>query len=283
VIRLAVRASAEAAEPVLAALLELAPAGLEQEDGAGWVEYALYGEPAELPLAPGEHLLGGARVSVRAKEVAADWADRWRSFHSPVLVGGRVWVRPPWEPPHADLSVLDVAIDPGRAFGTGAHATTRGCLELLLGLEPRGPLADLGCGSGVLAIAAARLGFDPVTAWDSDPAAVEAAEHNARRNGVDLAGVERRDLLAGPLPQDRVLVANLTGPLLRALAPALRRSEPRALVLSGMLERESGAVASALRPLRERRRLAAEGWVALEIAPVPSRGEEPGSVLKETP
>jgi ribosomal protein L11 methyltransferase len=267
VIRLAVRAPAEAAEPVLAALLELAPGGLEQQDGPGWVEYALYGEADALPLVPGEDVLGGAPVSVSARPVAPDWGERWRSFHRPVLVGGRLWVRPPWEAAHSGPGVLDVAIDPGRAFGTGAHATTRGCLELLLGLDARGALADLGCGSGVLAIAAARLGFGPVLAWDSDPAAVEATRRNARANGLELAGVERRDLRAGPLPEGRVLVANLSGPLLRELAPALRESRPRSLVLSGLLEREAGAVAAALRPLAVRRRLAREGWAALALAP----------------
>ena len=159
-IRLAIRAPAEHAEPVLAELLELAPAGLEQVDGEGFVEFALYGAPGELPaLAEGDALVGGVRVRVRGQTVADDWAERWRAFHEPVLVGGRVWVRPPWAPPREDA--LDLVIDPGQAFGTGAHPTTRMSLELLLELPGRGALVDLGCGSGVLAIAAAKLGLRP--------------------------------------------------------------------------------------------------------------------------
>ncbi len=79
--------------------------------------------------------------------------------------------------------LIDLVVDPGQAFGTGAHATTRLCLELLLDVEPRGSLADLGCGSGVLALAAARLGFAPVVALDHEAAAVEATLENARANG----------------------------------------------------------------------------------------------------
>jgi ribosomal protein L11 methyltransferase len=265
VIRLAVRAPAEAAEPVLAALLDLAPQGLEQVDGPGWTEYALYGEPGKLPLEPGSRQMAGARVDVSAREVPDDWAERWRSFHRPVLVGGRLWVRPPWEPPRP--GALDLVIDPGRAFGTGAHPTTRACLELLLELEPEGSLADLGCGSGVLAVAAARLGWAPVLACDAETEAVEATRENAERNGIALARVEACDLRVAPLPAAGVVVANLTGPLLLELAGSLRAAAGRALVVSGLLEAEAGAVARALRPLRERRRVVRDGWAALSLEP----------------
>src|SRR5581483_8593025 len=98
-------------------------------------------------------------------EVADDWADRWRAFHRGVRLGP-LWVGPPWEA--APAGALPVVIDPGRAFGTGAHPTTRLCLELLLE-QPPGALVDVGCGSGVLAIAAAKLGHGPVVALDVDP------------------------------------------------------------------------------------------------------------------
>ena len=99
-IRLALRAPAEAAEQVLAALIELAPSGVEQHDGDGFVEFALYGAPGELPSFPqGEAEVGGVRVVVRGEPVPDDWAERWKRFHVPVLVGGRLWVRPPWEQP----------------------------------------------------------------------------------------------------------------------------------------------------------------------------------------
>jgi ribosomal protein L11 methyltransferase len=256
-----VRASAEDGERVLAALLELAPAGVEQVDGDGWVEYALYGAPGELPaLPPGEADVGGARVSVSGDEVADDWAERWRRFHRPVTVAGRLRVRPPWEPP--EDGVEELVVDPGQAFGTGAHPTTRLSLELLLGLEPRGSLADLGSGSGVLAIAAARLGFRPVEAVDSEQAAVDATLENARANGVNLDLVRRLDLRREPAPPADVVTANLVRPLLLRVAE-LMEDPPGALIASGLLAGEEDEVAAAFAPLREARRLTDAGWSAL--------------------
>jgi ribosomal protein L11 methyltransferase len=266
-IRLAVRAPAEAAEQVLAALLELAPEGVEQVDGPGFVEYAVYGAPGELPSLPeGPAEVGGVRVAVSGEEVPDDWADRWRRFHVPLLVGGRLYVRPPWAEAAIRPGVHDVVIDPGRAFGTGAHPTTRLCLELLLGLAlergAAGALADLGCGSGVLAIAASKLGFEPVTALDSDRAAVEATVRNARANGVELARVARANLRAEAPPSAEVVTANLTRPLLLRVA-TLMPGRPRALIVSGLLDGESASVAAAFAPLRQRRQLSDRGWSAL--------------------
>jgi ribosomal protein L11 methyltransferase len=250
---------------VLAALLELAPTGVEQVDGDGFVEFALYGAPGELPTLPeGEAEVGGARVSVRGEPVPDDWDERWKRFHAPVLVGGRLWVRPPWEEPAVRPGVHEIVIDPGQAFGTGTHPTTRMCLELMLELEPRGSLADLGCGSGVLAIAARKLGFDPVAALDSDRAAVAATNANARDNGVVLDRVERFDLRREPPPPAAdVLVANLMRPLLLTVA-GLIADPPRALIVSGLLDEEADEIAAAFGPpLRERRRLTDRGWSAL--------------------
>jgi ribosomal protein L11 methyltransferase len=251
---------------VLGALLELAPSGLEQVDGEGFVEYALYGAPGELPSLPeGEAEIAGTRVSVRGEEVPDDWDERWKRFHAPVLVAGRLWVRPPWEQAAVRPGVTEIVIDPGRAFGTGAHPTTRLSLELMLELDPRGPFADLGCGSGVLAIAAAKLGFRPVIALDSDRLAVEATRANARDNGVVLERVERFDLRAHQPPQAETVAANLMRPLLLRLAE-LMRPRPNALVVSGLLDAEADEVAAAFAPLGERRRLSLQGWCALLLA-----------------
>jgi ribosomal protein L11 methyltransferase len=114
--------------------------------------------------------------------VAAGWEDGWRAFHHGVRVG-RCWVGPPWERPPADA--LAVVIDPGRAFGTGAHATTRLCLELLQEVDPTS-LLDVGCGSGVLSVAAGKLGFAPVAAVDIDEVALETTRSNAAANGVEV-------------------------------------------------------------------------------------------------
>jgi ribosomal protein L11 methyltransferase len=167
-------------------------------------------------------------------------------------------VRPPWA--ERREGALDLVIDPGQAFGTGAHPTTKLSLELMLDLEPQGSFADLGCGSGVLAIAAAMLGFGPVTAVDNEPAALEATRANAAVNGVSLDRVERVNLRDERPPAAHTAAANLVGPLLHRLAGRIRAE---ALIVSGLLEHEADQVAAAFAPLRERRRLAERGWVAL--------------------
>jgi ribosomal protein L11 methyltransferase len=254
---------------VLAELLELAPGGVEEVDGDGFVEYAVYGAPGELPEFPeGEASVGGVQVTVRGEPVADDWAERWKAFHEPVLVGERIWVRPPWAKPREDA--VDLIIDPGQAFGTGAHATTRLALELILGLAPAGPaargsFADLGCGSGVLAIAAARLGFAPVIAVDYEPASLDATRDNATVNGVQLDRVERVNLREESPPEGDIVVANLTRPLLLAVAARMAEAGqrgPRALILSGLLDEEADEVVEAFgRAERERR--SAQGWTAV--------------------
>jgi ribosomal protein L11 methyltransferase len=181
--------------------------------------------------------------------VPDDWSERWRAFHRPLVLGDRLTVRPPWEPPGE--TSLDLVIDPGQAFGTGAHATTRLCLELLLELPAAGSFLDLGCGSGVLAIAAARLGFAPVLAIDNDPASVTATGENAARNGVDLP-VRRYDLRGSdPLPGADTVAANLLGPLLVGFAARLGRepaAAPERLIASGLLIPEVDRVARAFAP-----------------------------------
>jgi ribosomal protein L11 methyltransferase len=186
-------------------------------------------------------------------------------------------VRPPWEPAQSDL--IDVVIDPGRAFGTGAHSTTKLSLELLVGaaapasraeagpLASRGPLADYGCGSGVLAIAAAKLGFAPVVAFDHDPLAVAATADNARANDVEL-DVRRADLRTDPLPPAPTVTANLLRPLLLVVAERLPDPPPSTLIASGLLAGEADEVAAAFaaRGLRERDRRAEGDWAALRLS-----------------
>lgn len=271
-IRLAVRVAAERAETVLAELLELAPSGVEEAEPApGVVEYAVYGAPGELPSLPAlTAAAGGALVEIESREIPDDWEEGWRRFHRPLVIDGRLTVRPPWIP--AAATPLDLVIDPGRAFGTGAHATTRLCLELMLELDGHtGPFVDLGCGSGVLAIAAARLGHRPVIALDNDPAAVEATEENARRNGVGLQKVRRLDLRRDPLPlAGATVAANLLRPLLLGLAGRLERDGlPLRLLAGGLLRCEADEVAAAFarRGLREQRRRELGDWAALLLVP----------------
>ena len=247
-IRLAVRCKPEQAEVVLAELTVLAPNGVEEERGPGYVEFAIYGGEGELPdTGLLEAAAGDGLVEVNASEVPDDWADRWQDFHKPILVGGRIWLRPSWEAPRP--GTVDLVLDPGRAFGTGAHPTTRICLETLLDLEDEGratgPLTDLGTGSGVLAIAAAKLGWAPVAAFDLEPAAIEAAAANAAANGTAVA-VDRANLREALPELAPVVVANLTAPLLREVAAGLEGAgTPRVLVCSGLLPGEVGDVSGA--------------------------------------
>jgi ribosomal protein L11 methyltransferase len=258
VIRLALRVRREHADVVLADLLELAPSGVEESDlPGGVVEYAIYGAPGELPVLPDlRAAVGDAPVEISTSEIPDDWSERWRDFHRPITISSPVpervsglRVRTPWESPCERPGLREIVIDPGQAFGTGAHATTRLCLELLLALAgadaERPGLIDLGSGSGVLAIAAAALGYDPVLALDHDQLSVAAAAHNASANGVRI-DVRRFDLRHDPWPvADQraipVVLANLLRPLLLELAETLEHP-PEHLIASGLLVGETDEV-----------------------------------------
>jgi ribosomal protein L11 methyltransferase len=292
VIRLAVRVRGAQAEIVLADLLELAPGGVEETElEGGLIEYAVYGAPGELPDLPDLHVvIGDALVEVSSSEVADDWGERWKRFHRPVLVEspapGRVsalHVRPPWAPAAGDGGddMEEIVIDPGQAFGTGGHATTKLCLGLLLELAARGgsrrgALLDVGTGSGVLAIAAVRLGYGPVLALDHDRASVAAAIENAKANDVAIE-VRQLDLRRERLPtlpegspdeqngRDPVIVANLVRPLLLDLARAIEHV-PGDLIASGLLHEEVDQIVCAFADghgLRERERRASGEWAAV--------------------
>jgi ribosomal protein L11 methyltransferase len=270
VIRLAVRVAREDAPSALAELLVFSPAGVEEIDGEeGTIEYVLYGAPGELPTLPALRAsVGDALVEVSTSEIADDWSSRWRSFHHPIEIAGTLYVRPPWHEPATRAGLIDVVIDPGQAFGTGSHATTRLCLELLVALasagEAAGPLLDLGTGSGVLAIAAAKLGFSPVSGVDHELESVHAARENASANGVAI-DVRRLDLRVDELPRAPTITANLLRPLLLALAARL--GEPPALLIaSGLLADQVEEVAHAFsdrQGLHERTRLQDGEWSAL--------------------
>jgi ribosomal protein L11 methyltransferase len=164
---------------------------------------------------------------------------------------GKLWIGPSWYEPPADATA--VVLDPGRAFGTGAHPTTRLCVELLLEQE-RSSVVDLGCGSGILAIIAAKLGFAPVVAIDSDDNAVAATVANAAANKVSVE-TRRADVLVEKAPRSELVLANITRPALEALAPRLRCER---LVSSGYLPTDSQEIAS----FRHVRRLTRDGWAA---------------------
>jgi ribosomal protein L11 methyltransferase len=164
---------------------------------------------------------------------------------------GSLWVGPPWEA--APVAATAVVIDPGRAFGTGAHGSTRAALELLLGERP-GSLLDVGCGSGVIAIAAARLGFDPVVAVDVDETAVEVTLANAAANGVRV-DARTADVRGGGLPSADLAVANISLELVEAGAACI--VAPR-LITAGYL----AADRPNLPGLESIARVERDGWAA---------------------
>lgn len=181
---------------------------------------------------------------VEVDDVAEGWEDGWRAFHRGVRVG-RCWVGPPWEEPPGDA--VAVVVDPGRAFGTGAHPTTRLCLELLQEVEPAS-LLDVGCGSGVLSVAAAKLGFAPVRAVDLDEVALETATANAAANGVDVeVGAELRPAT--------LAVMNIA---LDVVERMLRELPVEHAIVSGYLDRDEPRV-DGWRRLERRTR---DGWAA---------------------
>jgi ribosomal protein L11 methyltransferase len=301
-IRLAVRVRREDSEIVLAELLELVPGGVEEVSlgEEGKVEYAVYGAPGELPELPDLNAaVGDISVEVSSTEIAEDWSERWKDFHRPVLIEAppgspvtALHVRPPWESPSDREGAEEIVIDPGQAFGTGAHATTRLCLELLLELasleDRQGPLLDVGTGSGVLAIAAARLGFGPVLGLDHERESVAATKENASVNGVAIE-VRRFDLRTEKLPWlDRetegadagtangqadgyagalVVVANLLRPLLLKLAQGMPRA-PAHLLAGGLLKEQVDEVVQAFAGLgmHERERRERGEWAVVWLA-----------------
>jgi ribosomal protein L11 methyltransferase len=227
----------ERAEEARAHWLERFPQGFEERTDGAELELAAYTD-AEPP--PGTVV----------EEVEPGWEERWREFHRSVYVGP-FWIGPPWERPPDH--VMSIVIDPGRAFGTGAHPTTQLCLELVAELAPAS-LLDVGCGSGAIAIAAARLGFSPVVAVDVDPAAVEATARNTAANGVSV-DVRQLDLATAALPSAGVTVANISLELVEAV---LTRTDAPLAIVSGYLERDRPRTGA----YRQRERRVRDGWAA---------------------
>lgn len=188
-----------------------------------------------------------SELSVTTTDDAA-WTTAWREGYEPIRVG-RLTIVPSWlEPPKG--SDLVIRLDPGMAFGTGLHPTTRACLELLQTIEPMpSTVLDVGTGSGILSLAALRLGARRATGYDTDPLAIEASTANAKANGLG----HRFEAQRGTLPETtdegfRLVVANLVAAVLIELAPRLasHTSPGGTLIASGIIEDRSDEVEAAL-------------------------------------
>ena len=193
-----------------------------------------------------------------------DWVQLTQSQFEPIRIDERLWIVPSWhEVP--DSRAINISLDPGMAFGTGSHPTTRLCLQWLCDHVRGGEsVLDYGTGSGILGIAAARLGAARVSGVDIDETALATAEENARRNGVRLDLRHSREPIEGQF--DRVVANILTNPL-RVLAPLLApRLKPGGIMaLSGVLAAQADSVSEAYRPFLPLRVAAElEGWVLLE-------------------
>lgn len=283
------------AEDLTDALIEAGALAVSTEDAEGDTEHeqALFGEPGTEPETQAWHrnrviaLLpeGQDPAQFMAPIVAAGLASEWgtrdvpdadwvrltQSQFGPIVVSDRIWIVPSWHRDDADVpapsegsGVIRIELDPGLAFGTGSHPTTHLCLQWLSEhIEGGETVLDYGCGSGILAIAARKLGAGNVHAVDIDEQAVMSTRHNAEANRVDLQAFLPDELPDGP---SRIVVANILSNPLKVLAPMLsaRVASGGLLVLSGVLERQAGEVAHAYAPWIDLHVWQArEGWVCL--------------------
>jgi len=288
--RVSFRLPAEEKEDLLDALMPLLPAGIREravDDGVVELTTIAAAAPdrAALVAAVGRPLAGWEE-----QDVPTDWrARRARFGGGAFLVGGRILVRSPWDPP-APAGVLDLVLERGGGgFGSGSHATTRMCLALLIDLEPVGAAADLGCGLGALAIAAARLGWTPVVGVDRMDGAVAAARANGARNDV---AVDWRvaDLETAPVPLAALLLINAPPPVharaaaalsatagrpaneasgARAASPGAGSSPVRRIIISGLVPEELADVAREYSAAgwSVAARLEEDGWAAALLEP----------------
>jgi ribosomal protein L11 methyltransferase len=257
--RLLLTIRADALDDVLDELLPLVPQGVHRSAGpAGTLRLAIYGDAPPLPD------LGEALVTATEDEAPDDPVERRLRYLEQSPIAGRLVVRPANGKP-VEEGMLDVIVDsPDGAFGSGNHPTTVMCLELLLEIEPGGAFADLGCGSGVLAITAALLGYSPVLAIDHEPSGVEATLRNAAANEVEVEA-HRADLTEIPPPPVATIAANVPPAVHEHIAEELP-DDVEHVIASGVGGRHLEAVLAAYRraglvPVTDR--TGTGGWTAV--------------------
>ena len=175
----------------------------------------------QLNLLQGEGM-GTLKVTLQGVK-EEDWAENWKQYYKPFRIGDHMVVKPTWEPWDTQPGDLIIEIDPGMAFGTGTHETTAMCVSMIEKYYQGGTLLDVGTGSGILAIAAARLGAKGIVAVDIDPDAVRVAKENVAHNGLEGAiEVRKGDLLQGLSQRFDFAVANILAPVICMLAAPLK-------------------------------------------------------------
>jgi ribosomal protein L11 methyltransferase len=235
----AITVAAGRAESVIDSLIAIAPYGILDDPSDDCVVLRIRAPDGELPpAAEFASRAGEALRSIAEREVPDDWHARRLLDYKPRIVGD-ICVRPLWAPA-ADASI-DVVIEETAAFGSGVHPTTRDCISLLSAVGQRGAFADLGCGSGVLSIVAAKLGFAPVTAVDVREVAVRSTRINAAHNAVEIDAAVS-DLLTEPAPFAPVVCANAPPAVHAATARSIARC-PDIVIVSGILTDEFDEVA----------------------------------------
>jgi ribosomal protein L11 methyltransferase len=261
-----VRVPAHSLDDVLDRVLPVVPDGVrEMPASRRHVELRMLG-PNLPPLREIARAVRPVPFQISERDVPDDWRERRLADYRADPIGERLVVRPPWAPAPA-AGLIDIVLEETAAFGAGSHPTTRTCLELLLTMTPQGSFADLGCGSGVLAILAGRLGWGPLTAVDVQPVSVDATRANAASNGVELRAAVV-DLSREPAPAAVTFVANLPPVVHAGIARSWQDvTEPRTGLVSGFGPAQAQAVVEAYAAcgFSERRRHEHHGWVIGEL------------------
>jgi len=263
---IALRVGNDRVEETLDWLLLVAPLGVHELERGEETELRVRGPHGDLPTREQVvNTAGEALIEVAERDVPDDWQARRLHDYQPVRIADRLVIRPAWAPAPDDDAIDLILAESG--FGTGEHVTTRACLEAILELEPGGPFADLGCGSGVLAVLAAKLGWSPVVALDNDEKAVAATLANAAANGVEL-DARTADLMTESPPVAPTVVANIPAPVHLEIAGRLDVL-PRILIATALRIDNVDPVAAAYAQcgMLERARRVEGTWVVLTLAP----------------
>jgi ribosomal protein L11 methyltransferase len=202
---------------------------------------------------------------------SVDYLTQWQRFFPPLYIEQRLVIRPPWDTSFVPSGIESLVLDPGQAFGTGLHPTTHMCLNMLVhlgALNPHGQLLDVGCGSGILSLAALKLGYDRALGVDIDAQVIPVAEHNAVLNGLQHRVQFRQGSVEAAAGKFAVITANIyLGPLVDMMPALVERLAPQgSILLAGILEHQEAALRAALHAagLQVHARLVEEGWVALQ-------------------